>query len=103
MPEEICTGVPPAKSSPPRMKDHPDEFHVQHAMGSYTMVDQTNTKTITGPSRARSANAPIASMGVMAANISWKTQNAMDGMRVDPTEGFSRTPFSPKYSVVHNQ
>ena len=96
VPEEMWTGVPPAKSRPPRMKDQPDEFHVQHAMGSYTIVDQTKTKTMIGPSRARSANAPIASMGVIAANMSWKTQKAMDGMRELPMEGFSRTPLRPK-------
>jgi hypothetical protein len=33
-PEEIWTGVPPAKSSPPILKTHPEEFHVQQAIGS---------------------------------------------------------------------
>ena len=64
VPEEIWTGVPPAKSSPPRTKDQPLEFHVQQAMGSYTMVDQTKTKTIMGPSLPRSAMAPMASIGL---------------------------------------
>jgi hypothetical protein len=33
-PDEICTGVPPAKSRPPILKTHPAEFQVQHAIGS---------------------------------------------------------------------
>ena len=64
VPEEMCTGVPPAKSRPPRTKDHPFEFHVQHAIGSYTSVDQKKTKTRMGPTRACSANAPTASIGL---------------------------------------
>ena len=34
---------------------------------------------------------------VMAANMSWKTQKTIDGTRVLPIEGFSRTPLRPKY------
>jgi hypothetical protein len=36
----MCTGPPPAKSSEPSLKSQPEEFHVQHAMGSYTIVVQ---------------------------------------------------------------
>lgn len=64
VPEEMCTGVPPAKSSPPRTKDQPAGFHVQHAIGSYTSVDQMNTNTARGPRRKRSANAPHARIGL---------------------------------------
>lgn len=35
---------------------------------------------------------------VIAANISWYTQNRIAGMRVLPIDGWSRTPFKPKYS-----
>lgn len=33
-PDVICTGVPPAKSNTPSSAAHPEEFHVQLAMGS---------------------------------------------------------------------
>jgi hypothetical protein len=36
---------------------------------------------------------------VIAANISWYTQKTIDGIRVLPIDGFSSTPFRPKYSV----
>jgi hypothetical protein len=62
------------------------------------MVDQIKVKTRVGPRRARSATAPRAIIGVMAANMSWKTQKAMEGMRGLPIEGPSRTPLRPKYS-----
>lgn len=32
----------------------------------------------------------------MAANMSWKTQKAREGIRGLPMEGFSSTPFRPK-------
>ena len=40
---------------------------------------------------------------VMAANMSWKTQNAIDGMRVLPIDGFSNTPLRPKYSAAGSE
>jgi len=64
VPEEMWTGVPPAKSRPPALYTHPLGFQVQHAIGSYTIVDQTNTKTSNGPSLERSATAPMASIGL---------------------------------------
>lgn len=83
VPLEMCTGVPPAKSRPPRTNDQPLEFHVQHAIGSnpkfyqkelleakvavslpYTIVLHTKTKTIKGPNFPRSAAAPIAIIGL---------------------------------------
>ena len=64
VPEEIWTGVPPAKSRPPRTKDQPFAFQVQFAIGSYTRVDQTKMKIIIGPSLPRSAMAPTASIGL---------------------------------------
>src|SRR5258708_4834729 len=60
----ICTGVPPAKSSPPRLKTHPPAFHVQHAIGSYTSVLHQKMKNMIGPNRPRSAIAPTASIGL---------------------------------------
>ncbi|THH13251.1 hypothetical protein EW146_g6947 [Bondarzewia mesenterica] len=68
-------GLPPARR-PPRTKDHPFEFDVQQAIRLYTNVDQMKMKTSVGPSRARSA---------------------MAGMRMLPIDGFSKTPFRPKY------
>ena len=35
----------------------------------------------------------------MAANMSWKTEKAMEGMRGLPIDGWARTPFMPKYSA----
>jgi len=42
------------------MNDQPLGFHVQHATGSYTRVDQMKMKTRRGPRRPRSAVAPTA-------------------------------------------
>ena len=64
------------------------------------MVDQMKVKTIVGPRRACSATAPKAIMGVIAANMSWKTQNAIEGIRGLPIEGFSSTPLRPKYPLL---
>ncbi|KAK5632871.1 hypothetical protein RRF57_008584 [Xylaria bambusicola] len=63
-PDEMCTGVPPAKSRPPSLYDHPFGFQVQEAIGSYTIVDQTKMKTMQGRIRARSTAAPIARAGL---------------------------------------
>jgi hypothetical protein len=35
----------------------------------------------------------------MAANMSWYTQNKREGIREEPIDGLSRTPFKPKYSA----
>ena len=70
-PDEMCTGVPPAKSRPPKPKTQPFAFQVQQAIGSYTIVDQMKMNTQQGSMRPRSAAAPIARAGVIAANIPW--------------------------------
>lgn len=63
-PEEIWTGVPPAKSRPPSLYTQPVGFHVQHAIGSYMSVDQTNMNTTQGSMRPLSAAAPMAKAGL---------------------------------------
>ena len=35
----------------------------------------------------------------MAANMSWYTQNTIEGTRELPMEGWSSTPLKPKYSI----
>ena len=65
VPELMCTGVPPAKSRPPRANDQPAGFQVQQAMGSYTRVLQTKMNTRIGPRRPRSAMPPTARAGLV--------------------------------------
>jgi len=94
----MCTGVPPAKSSPPIFAAQPLAFHVQHAIGSYTTVDHTNMNTTQGSMRPRSATAPTARATVIQANIPWYTANRRSGILALPTLGAARTFLKPMLS-----
>ena len=61
------------------------------------MVLHKKVKIIEGPSLPRSAMAPRASIGVIAANMHWKMQKARAGIAAEPIEGSARTPLRPKY------
>ena len=78
-PEATWTTVPPAKSSAPRSKRMPPP-HTMCAMGEYTRSDQAMVKTTKAAKRLRSANAPLMSAGVMAANIIWNVAKSTKGM-----------------------
>ena len=95
-PLATCTGVPPAKSNPPILFDHPRGFHVQHAIGSYTSVAHTNINTTHGSIRPLSATAPAANATVTHANMPWYTANKRSGMRDEAMEGAARTLLKPK-------
>src|SRR3990167_7523848 len=58
-PDEMCTTVPPAKSSAPRLRSHPPTPQTQWASGSYTKVAHARTKMMKVEKRFRSANAPV--------------------------------------------
>jgi hypothetical protein len=75
-PDEMCTTVPPAKSSAPFALSQPPSPHTQCASGSYTMVAQRTVKSRNAENFFRSANAPVMSAGVMIANIIWKSMKA---------------------------
>ncbi len=95
-PLDTCTGVPPAKSNPPILFDHPLGFHVQHAIGSYTSVAHTNINTTHGSILPLSATAPAASATVTQANMPWYTANNKSGIRGDDADGAASTPAKPK-------
>src|SRR3989339_1326496 len=79
-PDEICTTVPPAKSSAPRFLSQPPTPHTQWQTGSYTTVIQIILKTAKVENFIRSANAPVISAGVMTANIIWNTMKSEWGI-----------------------
>ena len=71
IPEEMCTTVPPAKSSAPRLCSQPSLPHTQWAMGSYTIVAQRSENTAKVENLILSAKPPVIRAGVMTANIIW--------------------------------
>ena len=70
-PAEACTTIPPAQSCAPCCVNHPAGAQSQWAIGAYTMTDQTARNTTHPANFIRSATAPVASAGVMTANIIW--------------------------------
>jgi hypothetical protein len=79
-PALACTTVPPAKSSAPRLYNHPVGEKTQCATGAYTKTDQQVMKTTKPPNRNRSALPPVINAGVMIANINWNAANTIGGM-----------------------
>src|SRR3954466_8668173 len=79
-PELMWTTVPPAKSSAPSLNSQPSTDQTQWAIGEEMRIDQRMVKRTNEPNRLRSANAPVMSAGVIAANISWNIANNMNGM-----------------------
>src|SRR5947209_10700656 len=75
-PDEMCTTVPPAKSSAPSLPSQPPCPHTQCASGSYTNVAHNRLNRTNALKRLRSANAPLMSAGVMTANINRNPQQA---------------------------
>lgn len=67
----MCTTVPPAKSSAPRLRIQPPSAQTQWATGAYTSVDHKSEKMTYDLKRLRSAKAPEIKAGVMTANIIW--------------------------------
>ena len=89
-PEEMCTTVPPAKSSaneassisglrssPPPPTNPPP--HTQWAIGSYTNVPHRRTKIISALNFILSIRPPMISIGVMIANVPWNAANSECG------------------------
>ena len=98
VPDAMWTGVPPAKSRPPSLYDHPDVFQVQQAIGSYISVDHINMKITQGSIRPRSATAPVARATVIAENMPWYTANNRSGILSEPTEVCASTSLKPKFA-----
>src|SRR3954447_13718529 len=78
-PELMWTTVPPAKSSAPSLYSQPSTDQTQWANGEYTRIDHRIVNSTNAPNRLRSANAPVMSAGVIAANISWNAANSTNG------------------------
>ena len=81
-PDDAWTTVPPAKSSAPSLYSQPSVAQTQCAMGEYTTRDQSTVKIRKLAKRFRSANAPLISAGVIAANMSWKPAKSTNGIVV---------------------
>lgn len=73
-------------------------FHVQHAIGQYTMVAQQKAKIIDGTIRPRSNEPPMTSMTVQAQNSIWYRQNTISGIKAEPGDGATMTFFMPKFA-----
>jgi hypothetical protein len=69
IPALMCTTVPPAKSSAPRLNSHPSGAKTQCATGAYTRIDHNTRNATHAPKRMRSAIAPVMSAGVITANM----------------------------------
>ena len=63
--------MPPAQSCAPRVVSQPAGAHSQWAIGGYTRIDHSARKTAHPNGLSRLATAPVASTGVMIANIIW--------------------------------
>jgi hypothetical protein len=95
-PDEMCTTVPPAKSSAPSFLSQPPSPQTQWASGSYTNVAQSSVNTMNAENFLRSAKAPVISAGVMIANIIWKIMNTEWGMVFEyASNGSPPTPRRP--------
>src|SRR3954464_4072710 len=68
-PALMCTAVPPAKSSAPRLAPIQPPPQIQWATGTYTMVTQPIANRTQPPNFSRSDNDPLISATVMIANI----------------------------------
>ncbi len=63
--------MPPAQSCAPRVVSHPAGAQSQWAIGGYTRIDHSARKIAQPNGLRRLATAPVASAGVMIANIIW--------------------------------
>ena len=84
-PDEICTTVPPAKSSvgnlPPRAAfSNPPLPQTMCANGAYTTRNHKTMNSTVPLNFMRSAVAPVISAGVITANINWYTMNVICGI-----------------------
>ena len=75
-PDEMCTTVPPAKSSvgnfpPSEAFKNPPLPQTMCASGAYTIKNHSVIKSTVPLNFIRSAVAPVISAGVITANISW--------------------------------
>ena len=93
MPALMCTTVPPAKSSAPRLNSQPAGEKTQCAIGAYTRIDHNRTKPTHAENRMRSAMAPVIRAGVMIANMSWNAMNESGGI-VRPSNPVGNTVFA---------
>src|SRR4029453_7688330 len=80
IPALMCTTVPPAKSSAPRLNSQPEGENTQCAIGAYTRTAQSPMNHTHAENFIRSATAPVINAGVMIANISWKAMNVRGGI-----------------------
>jgi hypothetical protein len=74
-------------------------FHVQQAIGQYTIVAQKKAKIIEGRMRPRSNEPPMTSCTVQAQKSIWYKQNTISGSRAEPGEGADMTFLSPKFAM----
>src|SRR5260370_4042459 len=84
-PEEMCTTVPPAKSSvgnfpPSEAFSSPPLPHTMWASGAYTTRNHSVRKSTVPLHFIRSAVAPVITAGVMIANITWYTMKVLSGI-----------------------
>ena len=80
IPALMCTTVPPAKSSAPRLKSQPEGENTQCAIGAYTRIAHSPMNHTHAENLMRSAMAPVINAGVMIANMSWKARNTSGGI-----------------------
>lgn len=95
-----CQGELTAKSRLGRLNSQPFPFHVQQAIGQYTMVAQKKAKIIDGMIRPRSKDPPMTSWTVQAQKSIWYRQKTISGSRTEPGEGADMTFFRPKLSML---
>src|SRR4051794_23867234 len=70
-PALMCTAVPPAKSSAPRLAPIQPPPQTQCATGTYTIVNQPTANSTQPPNLKRSESEPLIRATVMIANIIW--------------------------------
>jgi len=87
-PLQMCTGVPPAKSSTPISPRNPPP-QTACARGAYTNVAHSTTNGGTLASRPRSQKPPTAIAPTVAQKRSWNSETRSAGRA--PT-GWARTP-----------
>ena len=69
-PADMCTTVPPAKSSTPHWRNKPSGCHVMWHNGGYTTNAKSTMNKMYARKRTRPAMLPVMSAGVMMANLS---------------------------------
>src|SRR6185437_6344791 len=79
-PADICTTVPPAKSSTPSLLKIPSGCQVTWANGENIKMANRHKKIMYELNRIRPAKAPVISAGVMMANFNWYMANNSKGI-----------------------